>query len=153
MIKIKEHDKKTSDDLVNSWLKLGAILKNDRFVNMLSFNETHICNLLLEKDLSLKEIEFKTNMLKSLVNRVINSLTEKSYVKKYKKEDNKKNVWVCLTKEGRDAYNIEHNSVLVFVDEITKNLGTEKIVTLTSLMNETSNIARKILDGSKKIKK
>ena len=152
MIDIKEQDKKISDELVNSWLKLGAILKNDRFVNTLSFNETHICNLLLDKDLPLKEIEFQTNMLKSLVNRVINSLTEKSYVKKYKKEDNKKNVWVCLTKEGRDAYNIEHNNVLVFVDEIIKNLGVKKISTLTELMDETSSIARKILYEEKEKK-
>lgn len=147
-----KNDNIINDNLVDSWLKLGATLKNDRLVNIISFNETHVCNLLIRGDLTQKQIEYETNMLKSLVHRVIKSLLNKGYVKKYKKEDNMKTVWVKLTSEGIKAYNKQHEEILKFVGKLTAKLGLSETKELTRLMNEASVAGRDLLLNKGKLK-
>ncbi len=37
---------KLNEDLLAAWLGLSASVRNDRVVDAMSYNETHICNLL-----------------------------------------------------------------------------------------------------------
>lgn len=149
---MKTKKDEVSEDLVASWLKLSANLRSERIVNLLTFNETHICHLLINSDMTLKEIESETNLLKSLVNRCISSLKNKGYVEKFKKADNNKTVWVRLTNEGKSVFIEQHDHILLFVNKITEGLGMQETNTLAELMNKASGFAKSLMDiSSKKI--
>ena len=69
------------DGLLRAWVKLSGILKNSRITKGLMYNEATVMLLLYnrycedgEGIISVKEIIKETNMLKSLVNRTLNSL-------------------------------------------------------------------------------
>ena len=74
-------DIKKSEELINAWVKLSAIVKNSRITKGLMYNEAIVMLILYEryqKDgkgvSSIREITKETIMLKYLVNRTINSL-------------------------------------------------------------------------------
>lgn len=75
------------EELIRNWIELTAIIKNNRIIKSISYNEAIILNyayeaFLQEKGLFMQEILKKTKMLKSLCNRTLNQLIEKKFLRK-----------------------------------------------------------------------
>lgn len=75
------------EELIRNWIELTAIIKNNRIIKSISYNEAVILNyayeaFLQEKGLYMQEILKKTKMLKSLCNRTLNQLIEKKFLSK-----------------------------------------------------------------------
>ncbi|MDE5565573.1 MAG: hypothetical protein K2I77_01180 [Anaeroplasmataceae bacterium] len=75
------------EELIRNWIELTALIKNNRIIKSISYNEAIILNyayeaFLQEKGLYMQEILKKTKMLKSLCNRTLNQLIEKKFLSK-----------------------------------------------------------------------
>lgn len=73
------------EELIQSWIELTAIIKNNRVTKSISYNEAIVLNyaysaFLKEEGLHMQEILKKTKMLKSLCNRTLNQLIEKGFL-------------------------------------------------------------------------
>ena len=82
-------DTKREEALLNAWISLSGTVKNSRATKGLVYNEATVMRLLYNRycedgvgRISVKEIVQSTNMLKSLVNRTINSLEEKNLLER-----------------------------------------------------------------------
>ena len=75
------------EELIQGWIELTAIIKNNRVTKRVSYNEAIILNYayrayLKNEGLYMQEIIKKTKMLKSLCNRTIHLLMEKDFLRR-----------------------------------------------------------------------
>ncbi|MBE6008552.1 MAG: winged helix-turn-helix transcriptional regulator [Lachnospiraceae bacterium] len=137
-------DIERNEKLLSSWLTLSASLWNERFVRTMSFNEAFILNLLVKNSkenphhplLSATDLCAETGLLKSQMNRTLNTLEDKGYIARLKNKNDKRIFFVSLTPVGRAAYNKEHEHILDIVDRIASQLGEERTENTAATLNE-----------------
>lgn len=144
------------EELLDSWVNISSVIKNERLVEKLTYNE--MCVLaILEKDNTLrkagkapaekpsaKDVANKTGMIKSQINRVINELLDKQYISVKQSKDDKRRSELSITKKGSTAYNKEHANVMVLVKSLYSNLGNKKATELTKSLNEAADAFKKV---------
>lgn len=115
--------------IITAWVKLTGVLKNTRITQGMIYNEAIVMNLVYNKYLqdgegltSFKEIVRQTQMLKSLVNRTIDSLVKKGYLVKIDGKD-KRTTFVRAA--HLDDYLKEHEKTLSLVKNIVKTIGAD----------------------------
>ena len=125
-------DIKKSEELINAWVKLSAIVKNSRITKGLMYNEAIVMLILYEryqKDgkgvISIKEITKETRMLKSLVNRTINSLEEKGFLERCPGEGDGRMVFVRPLNQKLDSFLEVHTASVNMTDKIIGIIGNE----------------------------
>lgn len=94
------------EELIQSWIELTAIIKNNRVTKNISYNEAIVLNyaynaFLKGEGLYTQEILKKTKMLKSLCNRTINHLIEKNYIRR---ETDKNQVVIYFNPKKAEDY-------------------------------------------------
>ena len=87
-------EKELEERCIRAWINLTGLLKNTRLTKAMIYNEANVMFIMYHRYLedgvgtvSFKEIVAETHMLKSLVNRTIDSLVKKGYVEKLGGED------------------------------------------------------------------
>ena len=127
-------DTHKSEQLIKAWVTLSGIIKNCRITKGLMYNEAIVMMLLYhryKKDgkgiVSIKEITSETKMLKSLVNRTVNSLEKKGFLERCNVEDSadKRMVYVKCVEDKLDKYLIIHNGSLDIAKIIMETIGPE----------------------------
>lgn len=115
--------------IISAWVKLTGILKNTRITQDMIYNEAIVMNLVYNKFsedgeglVSFKEIVNSTQMLKSLVNRTIDSLVRQGYLEKVDGQD-KRTTFVRA--KNLDGYLKEHEKTLCLVRNIIQTIGVE----------------------------
>ena len=118
--------------LLSSWVKLSGILKNSRITKGLLYNEATVMLLIYNRYnedgeglISVKEIISETNMLKSLVNRTVNSLERKGLLIKQKGEKDRRTLYVKCVKERLDVFLEVHKASLLVAERIIDIIGEE----------------------------
>lgn len=118
--------------LLQAWVRLSATLKSSRITKGLQYNESIVMLLLYERYtadgvgmVSMKEIASETKMLKSLVNRTINSLEEKGLVARCDSGSDKRVIYVRCIHEKLDTFMEVHNSSLEIAQKIISIIGPE----------------------------
>lgn len=126
--------------IITAWVKLTGVLKNTRITQGMIYNEAIVMNIVYnryEEDseglVSFKEIVEKTHMLKSLVNRTIDSLAQKGYLEK---TDGKDKRTTFVRAANLDAYLEEHEKTLTLVRGIVKTIGVEDAETFIRLADK-----------------
>ena len=120
------------EKLLLAWVKLTGMIKNGRITKGLAYNEAIVMLLLYNRYqtdsvglISMKEIATETKMLKSLVNRTVNSLEEKGLLVRCTGEDDKRITYVRCIKEKLDTFLLVHNNSLALVQNLVDIIGTE----------------------------
>ncbi len=115
--------------VITAWVELTGALKNTRITQGMIYNEAIIMNIVYHKYMedgegltSFKEIVRRTQMLKSLVNRTIDSLVKKGYLEKVDGKD-KRTTFVKAA--NLDDFLTEHDKTLSLVRGIIETIGTE----------------------------
>lgn len=119
------------EDLLMSWIELSAVMRNERFMEKLSFNEAVVCSWIekqrkacpAEPYLSIKELCAKTKMLKSQLNKTINDLEATGLVRRFRSEEDRRIVYVALREDHIHQYYEEHARILSFVQMIIDGIG------------------------------
>ena len=72
---------------------------------VLQMQEIHIIEAIgINGDINITELAHLLGFTKSTISRQVTALQNKNYIKKYKKEDNKKEIYIKLTELGERAY-------------------------------------------------
>lgn len=113
-----------AENLLKSWVFLNNLIKNTRMTRELSYNESVIMLLLYneykdnEGSLSIKEIAKKTRMLKSLINRTVNSLEEKGMIRKFADKNDKRTVRIQCISDNMDLFLKVHSRSLSITQKL-----------------------------------
>lgn len=136
-----------NEKLLESWLRLSTIINNERLVSDMPYNEALICNILYrnqkhnpENNLTATDLCNETRMLKSLMNRTLNSLEEKKMIKRIRSDKDKRQIFISLDMERMDVYNEQHAKILKLLDNVVKKLGKEKtseVIDIFTMISDT----------------
>ncbi|MBO5743892.1 MAG: MarR family transcriptional regulator [Clostridia bacterium] len=137
------NDTQKCETLIKSWVKLSAMVKNSRITKGLVYNEAIIMLLIYEryqKDgegvISIKEITKETNMLKSLVNRTINSLEQKGFIERCEKSGDKRMVYVKCIADRLETFLIIHKGSIDIATQIIDIIGDEDTNAFIRIVNK-----------------
>ena len=141
-----EHNE-LEENLILAWVKLTGELKNTRITQGMIYNEAIVMLIVynrFRKDgeglVSFKEIVSETKMLKSLVNRTIDSLVRKNYLERSEGKD-KRTTFVRPVKENLSSFLAVHGKSLALAHRAAEILGEEDAEAFV-------RISRKICDNS-----
>ena len=119
------------EQVITAWVKLTGALKNTRIPKGMIYNEAIVMNLVYTQMLkdgeglvSFKDLVAETKMLKSLVNRTIDSLVAKGYLQRCEGKD-KRTTFVRPVKENLDDYLSVHENTLELVRGILEVIGED----------------------------
>lgn len=142
-----EDDYELEEQLIAAWIRLTGTLKNTRITHGMIYNEAIVLSIAYaryKKDgtdtIPFKEIASETRMLKSLVNRTVDSLEKKGLVERIDGQD-KRTTNVRLVKEKLDVYLEMHAHTLEMVRGIVQIVGRKDAEAFV-------RIAKKISDAS-----
>ena len=131
------------ENLIKSWVKLSAIVKNSRITKGLVYNEAIVMLHVYERYredgegiISIKEITKETKMLKSLVNRTVNSLEQKGFLERCEKQGDKRMVYVKCITERLETFLIIHKGSIDIATEIINIVGEEDTNAFIRIVNK-----------------
>lgn len=116
--------------LITSWVALTGVLKNNRITRGLNYNEAIVMNIAYhyyqdnEGLTPFKSIVAQTKMLKSLVNRTIDSLVQKRLLERCEGAD-KRTTFVRPVKENLQTFLTVHEQSLALARAAIDILGEE----------------------------
>lgn len=133
-----------NEELLSAWLRLGAVIDNQRLVNDLPFNEAMVCGLLLraqEKDsaLTASDLCAQTRILKSQMNAILQSLEKKGFLQRRRSQTDLRRVELTLLPDGINCYRESHRQTLALVDQLISAVGQDTIVTLIPLLGQVAD--------------
>lgn len=140
------------EKLLDAWLDVSAVIRNDRFVNGLTFNETFICNLLLRqkrKDpsvyLTAADLCEMTGILKSQMNRCLTSLEKKGMIERIRSEEDKRKIFLKFREEHAEIYEKEHEHTLRIPKMLIEEIGRENVQQIIMMLNRVTEITSGII--------
>ena len=142
-----------NEKVLSAWLKLSTTICNERISSELPYNESLICGILHrnavenpEKQMTATELCEQTNIQKSQMNRILNTLEEKGLIFRRRSEKDKRQVYVSMNMENAEVYERQHKNILQVVDEIIEKVGKEKADEIVQLFTLISNKAKEVMD-------
>lgn len=139
------------ESLLEAWVSLSSILKNNRITKGLMYNESIVMLLAYRKyqkseskKISIKEIIHITNMQKSLANRTVNALIEKNLLERCEGEKDKRVQYVRCVKENLETFLMVHQESLEIVRDIVSIIGEEDTDRFISIVGKLRNSGYKI---------
>lgn len=138
------------EDLIKTWLNMSVVLRNNRLISTMTFNEIFVCNLLYNKSLKAGELLTatdiceKTRLLKSQMNKVLNSLEKRGLIEKVRSNEDKRKIYIQLNEDNLNIYLEEHQRVLKMVEELIQTIGVEKTHQAISIIGEITNVMGEI---------
>lgn len=139
-------DEILDEQIISAWIRLTGVFKNTRLTHGMIYNEAIVMQLAYQRYLedgegliSFKEIVQKTCMLKSLVNRTIDSLVKKGFLTRCDGKD-KRTTFVRPVQENLPAYLEVHNRSLALVHEIVELIGEEDAKAFVRITDKISSV-------------
>lgn len=135
-----------NEALLDAWLGMSVSVRGNRIVSGMRFNEILICNILYRQkeaglpNLTATDLCDRTRLLKSQINKLLSALEEKEIIERSRSSQDKRRVYLCLKEENISVYLKEHEQILKILDKLIRTMGEEKIVLLTSLLTEATNV-------------
>lgn len=132
-----------SEELLESWIKMTSLIKNSKLVKNMSYNEARIMLILYrqylrdpQKCVKIKDIVVETNMLKSLVNRTINSLEEKNLLVRLDSTQDKRQVMVRLVPENLGVFLEEREYSVNLAEKLIDVIGKKDADHIIRIFNK-----------------
>lgn len=147
-----EEKEKVNEQLLSAWLRLTTTISNERIVSKMSFNESLVCHILYRHEqqnpqhlLTATDLCEKTKMVKSLMNRTLNSMEAKGMIQRIRSLQDKRHVFIQLNMQAMDLYLIQHAQVLELIDKIVAKFGKEKAREIYEIFETISDIAQEVI--------
>lgn len=145
-------DNTLQENLVLAWIKITGILKNNRITKDLSYNEAIIMLFtynkyrLIGKGINFKELVSSTNMMKSLVNRTVNSLKEKGLVTVSTDESDKRLCVISIVEDKLDVFLAVHTQSLALSQKVISIIGEDDTRTFLGIVEKIGKANIKLSD-------
>lgn len=131
-----EENTELEEGLILAWVRLTGAVKNTRITHGMIYNEAIVMMIAyeqLKKDgegiVSFKDIVSETKMLKSLVNRTIDSLVQKGYLQRCAGKD-KRMTFVKPVQNNLGDFLAVHRESMQLAKRIISVIGEEETRTL-----------------------
>lgn len=132
------------DELLEAYIQISMKLWNERTVKFMPYNEALICHLLharkkLHPDkpyLTMKQLCDTTGILKSQMNKTLNSLEESGLITRERSTSDKRVVKIILNDDNNEIYKKETQHISVIVNRIIARLGIERTQEAISIFND-----------------
>ncbi len=141
-----------SEKLLDAWLSLSSTVWNRRVVSAMTFNEIFVCNLLrhqMEENprarLTATDLCDKMRLFKSQMNKVLNSMEEKGYIKRIRSNQDKRFVYIELSQKGLEEYNKEHEDIMLMIDSLVDKIGSERTEKTADAVKDISEELRGLM--------
>lgn len=129
--------------LLEAWVGINGILKDSRMTKRLTYNEAIVMRLTFKQyqidhigQVSVQHILKQTNMLKSIVNRTINSLCTQGFLIKEQGISDRRNLFVRLVPEKLPEFLTVHQHSLEIVDKVIHMIGEEDAAVIVRCWNK-----------------
>ncbi len=129
----------SSDEVLNSWLRLTTAIGNLRITSALPYNELLIG---APEFLTATDLCRATGMLKSQMNRTLNSMEKKGLISRTRSGQDRRQVYISFNMEQAEFYERQHEKVLFCVDTLLEKVGrnrAEEIVKLFTLISDMAD--------------
>ena len=142
-----------SEELIRIWLRISGVMKNNRLIASMTFNEIYVCNILYQQKqsnsalLTATDVGLKMKLLKSQMNKVLNSLEKRGILRRFRSTEDKRKIYLELVDENISIYLEEHERVLKMLEQLILTLGEEKIQQVITLMTEVTDSMEMIIEN------
>ncbi len=132
------------EDLLRVWIQMSMCIRGNRILMDMSMNEMIICSMLFKRQqeggelLTAAELGRKTRMLKSQINKVLSNMERKNLIERVRSSGDRRKVYLHLREDQIRTYLNEHQRVMELVGFVARELGEEKLRTLTTLVDEAT---------------
>ena len=130
------------EQVITAWVRLTGLLKNTRITKGMVYNEAIVMLFAYNRYredgigvISFKEIVAETRMLKSLVNRTIDSLVAKGYLARCEGKD-KRTTFVRILPENIGEYLDVHEQSLSLASHMIGIIGREDAEAFLRIVNK-----------------
>lgn len=144
--------KPLNERLLDAWLRLSTIISNERFVSEMTYNESLVCYLLRRNQLqhpgqylTATDLCRLMQMQKSQMNRTLNTMEQKHYIRRERSRQDKRQVYIISNLEQTDAFQRQHQKTLELVDALTEKVGQKRAEEILSMLLEIANAAEDTL--------
>lgn len=141
-----------NENLLASWVDLSTSVNNERVVSEMPYNESLVCHFLYRKfqkgednRTTATELCEQTHILKSQMNRILNHLEEKNFIKRIRSSKDKRQVFISFNPEQADSFQKQHEKLLRLLDVIVGEIGIEAAKEAAELFNKISKAANKFI--------
>ena len=142
-------DNSLDEQLIYAWVRLTGILKNTRITKGMVYNEAIVMLVAYNRYredgeglVSFKEIVSETRMLKSLVNRTIDSLVAKGFVERCEGQD-KRTTLIRLLPENMGEFLGVHENSLALARNMAQIIGEEDAEAFVRIADKIAAARRK----------
>ena len=127
------------EELLEAWIALTMLVRGNRVLSTLSYNEMVVLRLLKEEDgLTAEYIRSVMHLHKSQMASLVTMLEKKDLIERKKDEQDKRKLLIFL--KHRDTYKVEHEKIKDIMKVLVDGLGEKKAKELTELMKESEQI-------------
>ena len=142
----------SSDDVLNAWLRLTTTVNNVRMAGELPYNELLICGILyrnqnsgVPESLTATDLCSETRMLKSQMNRTLNSMEKKGLIFRTRSEQDRRQVHITFNMDQAEAYEREHDRILGYVEVLLNKVGRQRAEEIIRLFTLISDMADEVI--------
>ncbi|WP_283684344.1 MarR family transcriptional regulator [Parablautia sp. Marseille-Q6255] len=136
------------EEVLNAWLYLSMSVSNNRLVSDMPLNEAVICHLLYRNQLHCPDAPLTatdlcraTKMLKSQMNRTLQSMEDKGLIFRERSSLDKRQVYVFINHTS-PLYQNMHEKALMLVEQFMSKIGLNKaddIIRLFTIIGDTAD--------------
>lgn len=142
----------SSDDVLNAWLRLTTTVNNVRMAGELPYNELLICGILYRNQkssapayLTATDLCGETRMLKSQMNRTLNSMEKKGLIFRTRSEQDRRQVHITFNMDQAEVYEREHDRILGYVEVLLNKVGRQRAEEIIRLFTLISDMADEVI--------
>ncbi len=142
----------SSDDVLNAWLRLTTTVNNVRMAGELPYNELLICGILYRnqnssapESLTATDLCSETRMLKSQMNRTLNSMEKKGLIFRTRSEQDRRQVYITFNMDQAEVYEREHDRILGYVEMLLDKVGRQRAEEIIGLFTLISDMADEVI--------
>lgn len=127
-------------DLLVSLALVRKLDVNQRYLSNLNFNEMQVLLFLKKKqdkdDIIMSDISDELKITRSAITQIVNKLEEKQFVERFTNKEERKNVFIRITKLGNDIFEVELERVAKMISKAVEKFGPAKTRQLIELLND-----------------
>lgn len=141
------------EELLNAYINQTLSLKSGRYLANMTFIEAILCRQIYDKMgkgfIRQTDISKSTMILKSSVNRTISVLVKKGIVERFKKDTDKKSIYLRIKDDKVDFFLDEHKLIMEEVTAIAARLSEEEIDQTIKVYNNVARVCREMIQEKK----
>jgi DNA-binding MarR family transcriptional regulator len=105
-------------------------------IKCLTTTELHVIEAIGNDSLSMNNLSDKLGITMGTATVAINKLSNKGFITRKRSDNDRRKVFVSLSKKGEDALTYHNNFHKMIISSITKNIETENLEIFTTVFNK-----------------